>query len=202
MSSKMRRKSQSPSSHNSKSIVDIGYDSVRWDLLGELIQDKPIASFPDCEYRYDSDKNVIYSLTKKENTMYTYIAKADGLDIYKIGHTTDLSRRMRELSSQKPYSYLRLKAIAYSSYDIEKALLLSIKDATKRLPAPYDKVKELVVLKLNDVLKIMQRGRFVPLDSPKILPGQLTKVYRTEYDPDDGHCVGRQNWLNVKFEEI
>lgn len=182
--------------------MDIGYDSVRWDLLGDLIQDKPLTSVPDCEYRYDSDKNVIYSLTEKENALYTYIAKADGLDIYKIGHTTDLSRRMRELSSKKPYSYLHLKAIAYSCYDIEKALLLSIKDATKFLPAPYDKVKELVVLKLNDVLKIIKRGLFISLDNPKRLPGQLTLICRTEYDADDGHCVGRHRGFNVKFEDI
>lgn len=202
MLSKMKRKSQSLSSHNSKDILDFGYDSVRWDLLGELFQDKPLTSIPDCKYRYDSNQKVIYSLSEKENATYTYIAKADGLDIYKIGHTTNLSRRMRELSSKKPYSYLRLKAIAYSCYDIEKALLLSIKDTSKCLPAPYDKVEELVVLKLNDVLKIIKRGHFISLDDPKRLPGQLTQICRTEYDPDDGHCIGRHKGFNVKFDDV
>ena len=118
-------------------------------------------SLSDIEYRYDSRVEMIYKEVKRYQK-FTYIAKTNVPDVYKIGSSRSLERRDGELAKYGHYKDLAPTIIAYCPIDIEWLLLSWVSWPKKVSISP--KIKELVSADKEYLNKIIRRFHFLPYD--------------------------------------
>lgn len=145
------------------------------------------------EYRYDRESGLIYCEKEIEKSDWTYIAKAEVGNIFKIGHTSNLKQRADILRTQKPYSYLNLRMIAYHCRNCEKiALIFSSKG--RKLPRPFEKMEEIRLLSDDDLNYLVESFGFKPAD-PDNLPVDVRRFERMYYDPDNGNHIKTEYFI-------
>ena len=165
-------------------------DTISWDILNVLKRFCPKSWFSPCDFRYDKKRNIIYRIQtiSEDQAKITYIAKAEGMDIYKVGCTKNLSQRINGLRNKKPYSLLNLKPIAYCPDNIESAIKRSIGFRNAELPHPFEKSTELMFLAQEDVDKLITECGFTRIVGDE-LPKAKSYSYKICYDPKTGRCI-------------
>jgi len=168
-------------------IGQIPKDNLNWDAIADIAGYRTTSLVDQCKYRYDMEKHKIYT-SETTCSRFTYIAKASEFDLYKIGHTTDLKRRMKELSSIRPYSLLKLDAFAYTEEDIETFLKAVLPCRSHKLPEPFNKTEELLHLSNEDVAKLLSVFSFKEIRKKEDIPSAIYRTKKTYFDPNNGEC--------------
>jgi len=169
-------------------LKSLTYDSVNQDVYSVYMSLVRYGR-EECNYRYDKKEGLIYTEHEENRPRYTYIAKAKGLDMYKIGHTANLGKRVPKLRSMHPYSLLDLNPIAYTAEDVEQEILAMYGCFFRKLPKPFDVARELVLLDEPGVQWLINTYSFTRV-TPGCLPGEMKKTTRYYFDPDNGEYVG------------
>lgn len=165
-------------------------DTPDWERFNEVFNVYPTMGSDDCGYRYDPINNVIYRERVNRGARYTYIAKADGLDIYKVGRTNNLQIRIKRLHHEYPYSTLGLEPIAYCLGDIERDIKMWSSCDSRELPEPFKKTCELLFFNEEDINRVIRECGFIRIHGE--LPGNLNVTERTIYNPENGQFIKRQ----------
>ena len=174
-------------------------------LKHDVFERDPIIEFLDvveksqepCKFRYDCSSGMIYEDVDISDRKYTYIAKANKGDIYKIGHTDNLKRRIKSLALDKPYSFLGLKPIAFCPRDCENVILVFTQAKYRPLPKPFDNARELLILSDDDIDFIIETFGFFKIEGDEY-PEEMMKIARRFYDPVDGHYINTEMIFNNK----
>ena len=141
----------------------------------------------ECPFRYDHATGLIYRDTNISHNKYTYIAKSEYGDIYKIGHTLNLEERVNTLNDDKAYSLLKLEPIAFCIRDYESLILALTGARTKKRPAPFEKKKEIRLLTSDDIEFIIESFGFIRIDGK--VPGLIKRTKRDYFNPDNGKYI-------------
>ena len=169
-------------------LISLPKDKIIREMVLETVSDERGFEKPGIKLRYDSASGMLYKETVVKPHKYTYIAKAEKGDIYKIGHTGNLEKRIRTLNSQKPYSLLGLKPIAFCEEDYEWIILCSAQRSSRILPPPFSTAKEILILSDDDLNFLIDSFGFTHINESNY-PGVMTRTIRDFYDPNDGHYV-------------
>lgn len=102
---------------------------------------------------------------------YTYIAKAIGKMVFKIGKTYDFKRRISELNGARGfYPDYEFRPIAFSEWDFEQDILDEFKDHKVQ----HGKSRELLELSLDELRYICWRYEF-KLTKTNGIPSRIIK---------------------------
>lgn len=170
-------------------LKSVAKDSVNQDVYSVFSTLSSRNYHGGCDYRYDEKEKAIYTDREYGRPRYTYIAKAKDLDVYKIGHTTNLSKRFISLHSKPPYSLLELEPFAYTPEDVESEILAIYGSTFRELPEPFNTAKELVFLDKSGIEWLLNAYPFTRVISGKILPGEMKKITRYYFEPTNGECI-------------
>ena len=176
-------------------LLGLDYDSFEREDISECL-DVVNASHDPCEFRYDPESGMIYEDIDITKSKYTYIAKAEEGDIYKVGHTNNLKERASNFIYDTPYSFLNLKPIAFSPRDCEKLILIFTKAHLRILPKPFEKAKEILILTDEDLEYLLDTFGFVRISGEQY-PGEITRTLRMYYDPNDGRFVKEEALFKI-----
>lgn len=160
-------------------------DRLSMDGVDELVA---IDNTSSCDIRYDRESGLLYREDDISYRKYTYIAKSEYGDIYKIGHTNNLRERMKTLNLDEGYSCLKLKPIAYCVRDFESIILAVTWNGRRILPGMLEKKKEIRLLSKEDVDRIIDFMGFVRIDNEDC-PGFIHKTKRVYFNPDNGSYI-------------
>ena len=141
----------------------------------------------ECPFRYDHVTGLIYRDTNISYNKYTYIAKSEYGDIYKIGHTLNLRERVKTLNDDKTYSLLKLEPIAFCIRDYESLILAVTGGGMRKRPAPFEKKKEIRLLTSDDIEFIIESFGFIRIDGN--VPGLIKRTKRDYFNPGNGKYI-------------
>ena len=181
-----------------ESICNQINDVIDFAWLKHLIHPVDIKFNATCPYRYDDKEKAIYAECTIKNDYYSYIAKSRYQNIYKVGHTKNLTQRAVDLKRNKPYSELELDIIAFCEKDYEFELLAVANSKNRILPAPLNKMKELMFISDSDAERIIDLCGFTRVQNGK-LPKHLKRIQRVYFHPTTGECIKIENSYSFEY---
>lgn len=180
-------------------LIGVKKTKHQWDEFEEVV--KLSNKFPihdgRCHFYY-RESGLVYTEYVEKKVAYTYIAKADGLNFYKVGRTKNLLKRMRSLKNDYPYSLLTLTVIAFSPVDCEKILKVFFSCDASTLPKPFNKAEELLLLDDTELLKILDMCSFTRINTNEQMPETITRITKQYYDSMMGNAIYRK--YNYRFD--
>ena len=162
-------------------------DIIDWDMVSSLDAARIGSILGSGNYKYNEENDEFY-VDDVFLQKYTYIAKADGMDVYKIGATNNLKRRAIELTKRKPYSFLGLSPIAYSTENIEHTLKTVLPCMRRKLPHPFDNAEEILIVGEEDIERIISLYGFQRIKDGGNVPGTILTTKRVSFFPKTGTC--------------
>lgn len=134
-------------------------------------------SLRNIKYRYDNSVGMMYQ-EETEKQKFTYIAKTNIPNVYKVGSSYSLERRETELLKQGNYKEYTPTIIAYCPINIESLLLDTIFEPKKVPIKP--RPKELVYADEGYLNRVIKYFHFFPYD-PQNKPVEAEQVNRHYY---------------------
>ena len=170
-------------------FLSIPKDTIPRELFLDYKEKNKSKNHQRSSYRYDYELNLLYKERVTTSDKSTYIMKSCVPDLYKVGHSANLSKRFKSIRNTFPYSLLDLKPLAVCGEDVESKVIGRSGCWLNARPHPFEKCEELLYVSGDDLQFILDYFGFSLINEGEEYPTTIKKITRDYYDPIDGRHI-------------